>query len=180
MRSSSFLQLGDLLLRHEAASTRSSNSRGFAGAAAGAYEEALTCYLEAVRRYRQAREYDPAVSVLLKMAEMREAELSSLALQEAARCYEEALEIRTSQKLLVHTSEVYRHYICMLVRTEQLQQAAAVSLRRAKCLLDLKRFPAVHKAILSAALLFLAIDNQPMADRILSSKEVRSLVSPNG
>ena len=170
----SFLQLGDLLLRHKKAARRTSNSKGYPGAAAAAYEEGLHCYTEAVARYKASGQADFAVSLLMRIAEKREKEVGAKGIEAATKAYEEAIDLRMARKELPHASDVYRLYISMLVRVGELQKAIAVMLRRSECLFKLKQYSGVHKAILTVTVLFLALNQHIMADRILSGQEVRN------
>ncbi|KAL8428725.1 hypothetical protein Efla_007012 [Eimeria flavescens] len=165
-------QLGDLLLKHKrAARRRISSSRGDSSAAAAAYEEGMQCYTKAICCFKAADQVDAAVCLLLRVAEKREKELSAVAVEEAISAYEEAIQLRLSRNEQPHASKVYRDYICMLVRVGELKKAISVTLRRLRCLRKLKQISGAHKSILTVTLLFLALDEATLADRMLSGQE---------
>ncbi|KAL8445708.1 hypothetical protein Emed_005431 [Eimeria media] len=164
-------QLGNLLLKHKRAARRSSSNRGHRSATAAAYEEGMECLIRAVSRFKAAGHVEAAVSLLLRIAEKKEQELSAAAVEEAINAFEEALELRLSRDELPHASEVYRHYICMLVRVGQLKKAITVTLRRLRCLRKLKQISGTHKSILSVTILYLALGEETLADRMLSGQE---------
>ncbi|KAL8271599.1 hypothetical protein Esti_004505 [Eimeria stiedai] len=163
--------LGNLLLKHKRAARRSSSSRGHRSATAAAYEEGMECFSQAVSRFKAAGQVESAVSLLLRVAEKREQELSAAAVEEAIKAFEEALELRLSRDEQPHASEVYRHYICMLVRVGELKKAITVTLRRLRCLRKLKQISGTHKSILTVTLLYLALGEETLADRMLSGQE---------
>ncbi|KAL8446107.1 hypothetical protein Emag_004847 [Eimeria magna] len=165
-------QLGNLLLKHKRAARRSSSSsRGYRSAAAAAYEEAMECLIQAVSRFKAAGQVDSAVSLLLRIAEKKEQELSAAAVEEAIKAFEEALELRLSRDEQPHASEVYRHYICMLVRVGHFKKAITITLRRLRCLRKLKQISGTHKSILTVTILYLALGEETLADRMLSGQE---------
>ncbi|KAL8432576.1 hypothetical protein ACSSS7_004500 [Eimeria intestinalis] len=164
-------QLGNLLLKHKRAARRSSSSRGHRSATAAAYEEGMECLIQAVSRFKAAGEIESAVNVLLRIAEKREQELSAAALGEAIKAFEDAVELRLSRDEQPHASEVYRHYICMLVRVGELKKAITITLRRLRCLRKLKQISGIHKSILTVTLLYLALGEETLADRMLSGQE---------
>lgn len=173
------LQLGDLLIKEKKAARRSSNhtndgisKTNAGGAAAAAYEEAMQCYGEAICLFRAAGAVEVAVELLLKVAARREHEKTPSAFALCAEAYEEALHLLIIRHDLQQADEVYRHYICSLVRAKELQKALSVVFRRVECLYTLRRFDALHKCILTAVFLFLEMGQTALADRTLSGQEV--------
>ncbi|CDJ56996.1 hypothetical protein, conserved [Eimeria maxima] len=140
-------KLGDLLIKEKKAARRSSNhtndgisKTNAGGAAAAAYEEAMQCYGEAICLFRAAGAVEVAVELLLKVAARREHEKTPSAFALCAEAYEEALHLLIIRHDLQQADEVYRHYICSLVRAKELQKALSVVFRRVECLYTLRRF----------------------------------------
>ena len=132
----------------------------------------MQCYGEAICFFRAAGAVDLAVPLLLKVSAKREQEKTDKGFGLCAEAYEEALHLLITKHDLQQADEVYRHYICSLVRSKQLQKALSIVFRRIECLYTLGRLEALHKCILTAVFLFLEMGQTALADRTLSGQEV--------
>lgn len=166
------IQLAYLLLKDKTLSSKRSNSNGFLSTTAAAYEEALEALQQAVTYYRLSGNYDAAATLLCRIAEKREGEGGCRAVDAAARAYEEALALSVDAQRPICASEVCRNYLCMLVRRGRLEEAVSITLKRTQYLLEIDRTQGVHKALLTAVVLLLALKKPSEASSVLTCREV--------